>query len=170
VARAKDEVVLRLQQVVEPVLTSLGYECVLSETAVENGRKIVRIFIDRASPASEESKDRAVEISAEPIGIEDCVKVTRELDPVLDVADVIPGRFELEVSSPGINRPLARRQDFERFKGQKVAVRTYEKIGDRRNFLGTLLGMEGDEIRINVDGREHRVPFGEVSKANLDVL
>ena len=50
-------------------------------------------------------------------------------------ADVIPGRYELEVSSPGINRPLARRRDFERFKGQKVAVRTFEKVGDRRNFL-----------------------------------
>jgi ribosome maturation factor RimP len=161
VARAKDDVVLRLQQVVEPVLADLGYECVFSETTVENGRKIVRIYIDRAAAES---------ASPEPIGIEDCVKVTRELDPVLDVADVLPGRYELEVSSPGINRPLARKKDFEKFKGQKVAVRTFEKIGDRRNFLGTLLGIEGDEIRIDVDGREHRVPIGEVSKAHLDVL
>ena len=159
-ARAKDEVVLRLQEVIEPPLADLGYECVFAETTVENGRKIVRLFIDRLEASS----------PLGPVGIEDCVKVTRELDPILDVADVIPGRYELEVSSPGINRPLAKRRDFDRFKGQKVAVRTFDKVGDRRNFLGVLLGMDGDEIRIDVDGRELRVPFGEVSKAHLDVL
>jgi len=160
VARAKDEVVLRLQEVIEPVLADLGYECVFAEITVENGRRIVRLFIDHLEGAAAQG----------PVGIEDCVKVTRELDPVLDVADVITGRYELEVSSPGINRPLARKKDFEKFKGQKVAVRTFEKVGDRRNFLGVLLGMDGDEIRIDVDGRELRVPFGEVSKAHLDVL
>ncbi len=159
-ARAKDGVVLRLQEVIEPPLADLGYECVFAETTVENGRKIVRLFIDRLEAQS----------ALGAVGIEDCVKVTRELDPILDVADVIPGRYELEVSSPGINRPLAKKKDFERFKGKKVAVRTFEKVGDRRNFLGTLLGLDGDEIRIDVDGREHRVPFEEVSKAHLDVL
>lgn len=159
-ARAKDGVVLRLQEVIEPPLADLGYECVFAETTVENGRKIVRLFIDRLEAQS----------ALGAVGIEDCVKVTREIDPILDVADVIPGRYELEVSSPGINRPLAKKKDFERFKGKKVAVRTFEKVGDRRNFLGTLLGLDGDEIRIDVDGREHRVPFEEVSKAHLDVL
>lgn len=159
-ARAKDGVVLRLQEVIEPPLADLGYECVFAETTVENGRKIVRLFIDRLESQA----------ALGAVGIEDCVKVTRELDPILDVADVIPGRYELEVSSPGINRPLAKKKDFERFKGKKVAVRTFEKVGDRRNFLGTLLGLDGDEIRIDVDGREHRVPFEEVSKAHLDVL
>ena len=159
-ARAKDEVVLRLQEVIEPPLADLGYECVFAEITVENGRKIVRLFVDHL-------EGRAI---AGAVGIEDCVKVTREIDPILDVADVVPGRYELEVSSPGINRPLSRKKDFEKFKGQKVAVRTFEKVGDRRNFLGVLLGMDGDEIRIDVDGRELRVPFGEVSKAHLDVL
>ena len=159
-ARAKDEVVLRLQEVVEPVLASLGYECVFSEVTTENGRRIVRLYIDRLDGTPAQG----------PVGIEDCVKATHEVDPVLDVADVIPGRYELEISSPGINRPLAKKKDFEKYKGQKVAVRTFEKIGDRRNFLGVLLGLDGEEIRIDVDGRELRVPLEEVSKAHLDVL
>ncbi len=154
-ARAKDGVVLRIQEVCEPVLADLGYELVSLERTVEHGRPIVRLYIDRAEGG---------------IALDDCVRVTRELSPALDVADLLPGRYELEVSSPGVNRPLARRVDFERFAGQRVAVRTYEKVGDRRNFLGVLLGVEGDEIRIDVDGREHRVPLEEVSKAHLDVL
>lgn len=161
-ARAKDDVVLRLKEVCEPALADLGYDLVWIESIVENGRKIVRAFIDRLDVPAEMAKG--------PVGIEDCVRATRELDPVLDVADVIQGRYELEISSPGINRPLARKKDFERFAGKKVAVRTFEKVGDRRNFLGTLLGIDGEEIRIDVDGREHRVPFEAVSKAHLDVL
>ena len=151
-ARAKDGVVLRLKEVCEPVLAGLGYDLV----AIEVEGKILRLYIDGLNGSS--------------VGIEDCVKATRELDPVLDVADVMPGRYELEISSPGINRPLARKQDFEKFAGKRVAVRTFEKVGDRRNFIGTLLGIEGDQIRIDVDGREHRVPLEEVSKAHLDVL
>lgn len=147
----------RVRAVAEPVLNGLGYDLIALERTVEHGRKIVRLYIDRLG-------------GGEPVGIDDCVAATRELSPVFDVAEVVEGRWELEVSSPGINRPLARREDFERFAGQRVAVRTFEKVGDRRNFLGTLLGMDGEDIRIDVDGREHRVPFGEVMKAHLDVL
>lgn len=146
----------RVREVAEPVLNGLGYDLVAVEMTVEHGRKILRLYIDRlAQPGTT---------------IEDCVKATRELSPVFDVAEPIDGRYELEVSSPGINRPLARRTDFEKFAGKKVALRTFEKVGDRRNFLGVLLGMDGEEIRIDVDGREHRVPFTEVMKAHLDVL
>ena len=156
-ARAKDGVVLRLREICEPVLAGLGYDLI----AIEVEGKILRLYIDRLAQGAE---------AAEPIGIEDCVKATRELDPVLDVADVMPGRYELEISSPGVNRPLARKKDFERFAGKRVTVRTFEKVGDRRNFIGTLLGIEGEQIRIDVDGREHRVPFEEISKAHLDVI
>ena len=159
-ARAKDEAVVRVREVCEPALADLGYDLISVEVTVENGRKIVRLYIDRLEANA----------ALGHVGIEDCVRATRELDPVLDVADVMSGRYELEISSPGINRPLARKKDFEKFVGQKVAVRTFEKVGDRRNFLGVLLGIEGGEIRIDVDGREHRVPFEEVSKAHLDVL
>lgn len=148
----------KVREVAEPVLNGLGYDLIASETTVEHGRKIVRLYIDRLDP------------SQGAVGIEDCVAATKELSPVLDVADVMDGRYELEISSPGINRPLARKSDFEKFAGKKVAVRTFDKVGDRRNFLGVLLGIEGDEIRINVDGREHRVPLTEVMKAHLDVL
>lgn len=159
-ARAKDEVVVRLKEVCEPALADLGYDLVFAEMTVEMGRRIVRLFIDRLEQYA----------ASGPVGLEDCVRATRELDPVLDVADVVPGRYELEISSPGINRPLARKKDFEKFAGKKVAVRTFEKVGDRRNFLGTLLGIDGEEIRIDVDGQEKRVPLAEVFKAHLDVL
>ena len=148
----------RVREVAEPVLNGLGYDLVALELTVEHGRKIVRLYID------------SLVEGAKAVGIEDCVKATRELSPVFDVAEPIDGRYELEISSPGINRPLARRKDFEKFAGKKVAVRTFEKVGDRRNFLGVLLGMDGEDIRIDVDGREHRVPLTEVMKAHLDVL
>ena len=148
----------KVREVAEPVLNGLGYDLIALEMTVENGRKIVRLYIDR------------MDASKGAVGIEDCVTATKELSPVLDVADVLDGRYELEISSPGINRPLARKSDFEKFAGKKVAVRTFDKVGDRRNFLGVLLGIDGDDIRINVDGREHRVPLTEVMKAHLDVL
>ena len=153
----KDPTTTRMREVAEPVLSGLGYDLVAVEVTVEHGRKIVRLYIDRTSDGA-------------AVGIEDCVKATRELSPVFDVAEPIDGRYELEVSSPGVNRPLARRKDFEKFAGKKVAVRTFDKVGDRRNFLGTLLGVDGEDIRIDVDGREHRVPLAEVMKAHLDVL
>lgn len=156
----KNEQTARVREVAEPVLNGLGYDLIASELTVEHGRKIVRLYIDRLGGVSEKNA----------IGIEDCVAATKELSPVFDVADVIDGRWELEISSPGINRPLARKSDFEKFAGKKVAVRTFDKVGDRRNFLGILLGMDGEEIRIDVDGREHRVPLTEVMKAHLDVL
>jgi ribosome maturation factor RimP len=154
----QDEQIAKVREVAEPVLSGLGYDLIAIESVVEHGRKIVRFYIDRFDQ------------TRGAVGIEDCVNATKELSPVFDVADVIDGRWELEISSPGINRPLARKTDFEKFAGQKVAVRTYEKVGDRRNFLGVLLGIDGEEIRINVDGREHRVPLSEVQKAHLDVL
>jgi len=148
----------KVREVAEPVLNGLGYDLIALESTVEHGRKIVRLYIDR------------LDSGKGSVGIEDCVLATKELSPVLDVAEVMDGRYELELSSPGINRPLARKSDFEKFAGKKVAVRTFDKVGDRRNFLGVLLGIEGEDIRINVDGREHRVPLGEVMKAHLDVL
>jgi ribosome maturation factor RimP len=150
-----------MREVCEPVLADLGYDLI----AIELAGKTVRLFIDRL-----------VEYAAQgPVSIEDCVRATRDLSPLLDVEDPgLPGPWELEVSSPGVNRPLARPADFERFKGNKVAVKTFEKVGDRRNFLGTLKGLaqgpSGDEIVIDVDGTERRVPLDEVMKAHLDVL
>ena len=178
--RNNGEQLTKVREVAEPVLNGLGYDLVAMELTVEHGRKILRLYIDRlesairpplgtSSLASGSLVDRLGE-GAEAVGIADCVAATKELSPVFDVAEPIDGRYELEISSPGINRPLARRKDFEKFAGKKVAVRTYEKVGDRRNFLGTLLGIDGEDIRIDVDGREHRVPLAEVMKAHLDVL
>src|SRR5262245_33399759 len=113
----QDEQIAKVREVAEPVLSGLGYDLIAIELTVEHGRKIVRLYIDR------------FDASKGAVGIEDCVNSTKELSPVFDVADVIDGRWELEISSPGINRPLARKADFEKFAGNKVAVRTYEKVG-----------------------------------------
>src|SRR5690349_16273196 len=91
----------KVREVAEPVLIGLGYDLIALEMTVEHGRKIVRLYIDRIDP------------SKGPVGIEDCVAATKELSPTFDVNEVIDGRWELEISSPGINRPLARRADFE---------------------------------------------------------
>ena len=168
-----------MREVCGPVLADLGYDLI----AIELAGKTVRLFIDRL-PASvgvpppfgnDKGLPQGEPPLHPPVTIEDCVRATRDLSPLLDVEDPgLPGPWELEVSSPGVNRPLARPADFERFKGNKVAVKTFEKVGDRRNFLGTLKGLaqgpSGDEIVIDVDGTERRVPLDEVMKAHLDVL
>ena len=93
------------------------------------------------------------------------------MDPALDVEDFIPHEYNLEVSSPGVNRPLKKLAHFERVKGQKVKVKTYGPLGDppRKNFTGTLTEVSGEAIAVEVEGAgTFRIPFKDIAKANLE--
>ena len=142
----------KAQAVIEPVLLSLGYELVDCEFVNDHGW-VLRVYIDN---------------EAGSITIADCAEVSRSVSAALDVDDVIPQRYSLEVSSPGLNRPLRRLKDFERFKGEKARIRTIEPIDGRGNYIGILQGVAGDDILINVDGTEYKVPLNMVSKAKLE--
>jgi ribosome maturation factor RimP len=147
--------VTKLQSLAEPVVTGQGYELVDVEFKNELGGWILRVFIDK--PSAEGG-----------VGLDDCAEVSRELSAVLDVDDVIPGHYSLEVSSPGLNRPLKKEADFARFVGKKAKIRTRHPVGEsRRNFSGTLVEVAGGKVKIDVGDQVCEVPVDDVEKANL---
>jgi ribosome maturation factor RimP len=140
-----------LHKMFEPGIRALGFELVDVEYAADGGRNVLRIYID--SPAG--------------ITVDDCAKVSRQVSAVLDVEDPIPEQYVLEVSSPGLDRPLVKREDFERFAGQQVKVRMREAVTGRRNFKGTLVGVEGDAIVVHVDQERYSLPMAKIERARL---
>jgi ribosome maturation factor RimP len=145
----------QLSAICEPVVAGQGYELVDLEWKHELGAWVLRLFIDKAGAG---------------VGLDDCASVSRELSAVLDVADALPVAYSLEVSSPGLNRPLRKESDFQRFVGQKAKIRTKRPIGPeatRRNFAGTLVQVGDGKVRIDVGDQVCEVPVDEVEKANL---
>lgn len=156
-----------LEALAAPVADGLGYELVALEWKHELGRWVLRIYIDRPVGRSAE---------AEGISLEDCTQVSHAMSAELDVADLIHVPYALEVSSPGLERPLLREADFRRFTGKRAKIRTRHPVGPepapggvggRRNFSGALLGVEAGRVRIDVDGQVFEIPVEEVEKAHL---
>jgi ribosome maturation factor RimP len=142
----------KLRTVVEPVITGQGYELVEVEWKNESGW-ILRVYIDKPGGA---------------VSLDDCASVSRELSAVLDVEDAIEDHYSLEVSSPGLNRPLRKASDFARFIGKKAKIRTRHPVGEsRRNFAGTLVSVAEGKVRIDVGDQVCEVPVDDVEKANL---
>ncbi len=101
------------------------------------------------------------------IGVDDCAALSRTVSALLDVADPMPGAYVLEVSSPGIDRPLVRLEDFERFAGFEARVETVRPIGGRKRFRGTLLGVTGATVEISSEGGSAELPFEDIGTAKL---
>jgi ribosome maturation factor RimP len=103
------------------------------------------------------------------VSLDDCQGVSRDLSTALDVSEgVVPAAgYRLEVGSPGLDRPLFSLSDFTRFAGEPVKVQTHGAIDGRRRFSGMLLGVEGDTVKLNLDGEEVAIPHQEIAKANL---
>jgi len=165
--------VQNLWNLVEPYVTDAGFDLVEVQSGREPTGWIVRLFIDR--PAG--SVDAAVDgLLGAGVSHKDCERVSRDVSAALDVADMIPNAYELEVSSPGLDRPLRRQQDFVRFAGQQAKIRLsqgYSEHGQgdggvgRRNFSGRLLGAHDGLVEIECDGRTYHLPIEDVAKANL---
>jgi ribosome maturation factor RimP len=145
----------KLQELCEPVVTGQGYELVDLEFKNEPGIGwVLRVFIDKHQEGG--------------VSLDDCASVSRELSAVLDVADAIGPAYSLEVSSPGLNRPLKKEADFARFIGKKAKIRTRHPVGEsRRNFSGTLVAVAGGKVKIDVGDQVCEVPVEDVEKANL---
>jgi ribosome maturation factor RimP len=99
--------------------------------------------------------------------VEQCAEISHTVSALLDVADPIPGAYRLEVTSPGIDRPLTRRADYERFAGFEARLETVAPIDDRRRFRGRLLGLSGDDVRIRLAEGERTIPLAAIKKAKL---
>ena len=144
----------RVQAIAERVAIDHGLELVHAEVAGPDNKPIVRIFIDKPNGVTHE----------------DCSEVSLHVGTVLDVEDFIHASYTLEVSSPGIERGLYKRQDYERFAGSLAKMRTRKPVNGQRNFRGRLLGIDGEDILFEdrTSGRV-RVPFEVVAKANLEM-
>lgn len=147
----------RLWEMVEPLAAGRGLEVVDIELRHE-GRsgRVLRVYLDRAGEPDEAP------------GLEELGRVSRELGDLLDVYDVVAGSYTLEVSSPGVNRPLRKPEHFARCVGQRVRVHTCESIDGRRNFLGPLHEAGGEGVVVLQDGREVFIPFGRIVRANVE--
>src|SRR6185503_5828447 len=139
---------------VSPTVVGMGYELV--RVAMSRGGGTLQIMIEPAD--------------GRPMDVEDCATLSRALSAVLAVEDPIPTAYTLEVSSPGIDRPLTRPKDFERWTGHLARLETEAPIDGRRRFKGTLLGMDGDTVKLRLeDGAEAGVPFRALSRAKLEL-
>lgn len=149
-----------LHGIADPVVTREGYELVDLELASDRAGPIVRLYIDTVPPGDE----------TRGVSIDDCSHVSRRVGEALDARDPVAGEYRLEVSSPGIFRPLTKPEHYDRAVGSRVKVRTHEKLDGRRVFIGTLRGRTEQVLELEVDGRPYEVPLSEVSRANLEPL
>ncbi len=164
--RQRHKVVATAVGVVEPLLAGEGFELVDLEYQPA-GRTTLRVFVDRAG--RERFEDPAAEQTPEGgVTIDEITGLTRLLSDALDVADPTSGGYQLEVSSPGVERALCRRGDFERAIGLPVQIRTGTKVEGRQRFRGTLQTVENERILVGVDGEEIAIPVTELVRARLD--
>ena len=140
-----------LQELFEPSVTALGYDFVAVELTGDGSQTILRIYIDLPGG----------------ITVDDCQRVSRQVSAVLDVEDPISGEYTLEVSSPGLDRPLVRREDFERFAGEDVKIHTGETVLGRRNFTGRLQGVEQNLVLVEVDNEIYEIDLRNIERARL---
>lgn len=146
----------KTRELAEPLASAEGLELVDVEFLREQAGWILRVFIDKPGGG---------------VGLEECSSMSRALDAALDVEDFIPHEYSLEVSSPGLNRPLKKPEHFTRAVGKKVKVKTFGPIGEppRKNFSGVLKEASPGEVTVEVEGAgAFKIPFREIAKANLE--
>jgi len=141
----------QIRSLLEPSVTALGYELVAVELIGSGADRTLRVYID----------------GSQGITVEDCAKVSRQVSAVLDVEDPISGSYMLEVSSPGLDRPLVRAEDFQRFRGSLVKVKAREAVLGRKNFTGVLSEAGADSIVVEVDGEPYELALANIERARL---
>ena len=154
------EVVGEVRAIASRVAGSYGLDIFDVQFRREGRGMVLRIQLDRPGEVKAE----------EGVSVDDCAKVSRDLSAILDVEDIIPTAYVLEVSSPGLDRPLRRADDYIRFAGRRAKVVMREAIDGQMFFKGRLGGVEAGHVLIDADdGRCHRVPLGVITRANLEV-
>ena len=150
-ARPVNESERRVKELIGPAVQALGYDLLGVEHHVSHKRSLLRVYIDSESG----------------IGVNDCERVSYQVGGILDVEDPIAGAYDLEVSSPGADRPLFEPDHFARHRGARVKIRLSLPIDGRRNFRGILEGCRDGKIFIKVDGLDHVLPLSRVGTARL---
>ena len=141
----------KLYEIITPVVEGLEYELVGIEYLPQGKHSLLRIYIDQEGG----------------ISLDDCEKVSRQVSAVMDVEDPLTNNYNLEISSPGLERPLFVEEHYTRFAGNPVFVRTSFPIDGRRKFEGLLLGIEEGDVLVEIDEEQFRLPLTQVEKAHL---
>jgi len=142
-----------LRMHIEPIVADHGCELVDVERTGGQGKTILRVIVDN------ESGDGRVDVDV-------LARISREIEAQLDAADAVTGSYDLELSSPGLDRVLAREKDFVAAVGENVKLRARRPLDGRRHFKGRLVAFEAGELRIEIDGKDVTVPFSAIEKAN----
>lgn len=141
----------KLRRPIEAAVQGLGYELVGIEYHPQGRRSLLRVYID----------------TPDGVSVDDCERASRQISSALDVDDPIPGQYMLEVSSPGLDRPLFTEEHFRRFSGNRVKLRISPPLEGRRNFSGVLLGVRDDAVVMVQDGEEVAIPMHHIEQARL---
>jgi ribosome maturation factor RimP len=141
----------KLNKLIEQVVEPMGYELVGVEYRSGKDSGLLRVYIDQDSG----------------IMVDDCVAVSRQLSAMLDVEDPLAEAYQLEVSSPGMDRPLFVKEHFKRFAGNKVRIKLRIKLQGRRKFEGVLRGVQEDNVMLEMDGEMEQLPLDQIDTARL---
>jgi ribosome maturation factor RimP len=155
----EESIAAQTRSLLEPVLERDGFELVDVEWLRQAGRWTLRVFIDKP----------------DGVHVDDCQAVSRTIEPILDVEDFIEPAYDLEVSSPGLDRPLRKPEHFDRYAGQRVKVKSYGPVAEtapgspgRKHWTGVLKGFREGAVEVDVDGELHRIPHDQIAKAHLE--
>ncbi|GIW47092.1 MAG: ribosome maturation factor [Deltaproteobacteria bacterium] len=149
----EERIIESVREILNPLIVEQGLELVDIEYRKGGKGGILRIFIDKEGGVT----------------IGDCTRLSRELSTLLDIYDFIPGPYTLEVSSPGLNRVLKKPEDFKRFRGKKVKIKTRTATGEKKLFIGKLLDFRDNSVYIEVGKNRCSIPLEEIERANLEV-
>lgn len=142
----------RIAEIIGPSLQAMGYSLVRVQVT-GSARRTVQVMAERQDEAA--------------MTVDDCADISRTVSALLDVEDPIEGSYQLEVSSPGIDRPLVAARDYERFAGFEARIEVAHPIGGRKRFKGRVLGLDGDDVRLAFEGEEARLPLDDIRRAQL---
>lgn len=142
---------LGLRELLEPVVTAMGYDLSGIEYLRYNKKSLLRLYIDHPNG----------------ITLDDCAQVSQQVSGVLDIADPIASEYQLEVSSPGLDRLLFLPKDFQRFIGEQAKFKLKRPINGMRNFIGILNGFEQEDVIVIIEETEHRIAFDDVDRVRL---
>ena len=150
-SKNEKKIIKQVETHAEPLCRSEGLELVHVEYQREAGGRILRLYIDRP----------------EGVTLDDCVNISRQLNSLLDVYLDDIGPYNLEVTSPGPERPLSKLQDYERFRGRVAKIKARKPIDNQKNFTGTILGITAEQIKLSSKQQTVVIPFEDISKARL---
>lgn len=142
-----------IEQLIHPTLSSMGYELWGCEYLAQGKHSLLRIYID--SPVG--------------IGMEDCEKVSRQISAILDVEDPISGHYTLEVSSPGVPRPLFHGHQYQRYIGLEVQIKLFKPLNGKRKFTGVVVSVDDEGVVLSIDQQHQPFLFSNIVKASLAI-